>query len=68
MQAVMTEHDKMMLDIMEFTSMVVGLAEMREVPANLRADAILVLEKAFHKTIMGKMVEKCIEKSTPCNN
>lgn len=68
MQAIMTEHDKMMLEIMEFTQVVVGVAEMRDVSATVRAEAILMAEKLFHKMIMKKMVEKCVEKSTPCNN
>lgn len=68
MQAVPTEHDKMMLEIMEFTQTVVGVAEMRDVPATVRAEAIVMAEKIFHKMIMNKMVEKCVEKSTPCNN
>ena len=68
MKAVMTEHDKMMLEIMEFTQVVVGVAEMRDIPATVRAEAILMAEKLFHKVIMNKMVEKCVEKSTPCNN
>lgn len=68
MKAVATEHDKMMMDIMDFTSMVVGIAEMRDVAANVRADAIFVVEKAFHKMIMEKIMEKCVEKSIPCNN
>ena len=68
MKAVATEHDKMMMDIMDFTSMVVGIAEMRDIPAKVRADGIFVIEQAFHKMIMEKIVEKCVEKSTPCNN
>lgn len=68
MKAVPTEHDKMMLEIMEFTKVVVGVAEMRDVSVNIRAEAILMAEKLFHKMIMEKMVEKCVEKSTPCNN
>jgi len=68
MKAVMTEHDKMMLEIMEFTQLVVGVAEMRDVPATVRADTILLVEKVFHKMIMNKMVEKCAASSTPCNN
>ena len=68
MKAVMTEHDKMMLEIMEFTQVVVGVAEMRDVPAKIRAETILMAEKLFHKVIMNKMVEKCVTASTPCNN
>jgi len=68
MKAVMTEHDKMMLDIMEFTQLVVGVAEMRDVPAKIRAETILMAEQMFHKMIMNKMVKKCATASTPCNN
>lgn len=68
MKAVATEHDKMMLEIMEFTKVVVGVAEMRDVSVNIRAEAIFMAEKLFHKMIMDKMLEKCVEKSTPCNN
>lgn len=68
MKAIMTEHDKTMLEIMEFTQLVVGVAEMRDVPATVRADTILIVEKAFHKIIMEKMIEKCATSATPCNN
>jgi len=68
MKAVVTEHDKMMADIMGFTQLVVGVAEMRDLPATVRADTILLVEKAFHKMIMEKMIEKCATASTPCNN
>ena len=68
MKAVMTEHDKMMADIMGFTQLVVGVAEMRDLPATVRADTILLVEKAFHKMIMEKIVEKCAEKATPSAN
>jgi len=68
MKAVVTEHEQMMMDIMDFTSMVVGIAEMRDVAANIRADAIFVVEQAFHKMIMEKIVEKCVEKATPSAN
>lgn len=68
MKAIMTEHDKTMLEIMEFTQLVVGVAEMRDVPATVRADTILIVEKAFHKMIMEKMIKKCATSATPCNN
>ena len=64
----MTEYDKMMLEIMDFTQVIVGVAEMRDIHANVRAEAIFMAEKLFHKMIMNKMAEKCVEKSTPCNN
>ena len=63
-----TEHDKMMAEIMVFTQTIVGVAEMRTVPATVRAEAILMAERIFHGMIMKKMLEKCVEKSTPCNN
>jgi len=64
----LTEHDKMMAEIIAFTQTVVGVAEMRTVPASVRAEAIVMAERIFHKTIMNKMLEKCVEKSIPCNN
>jgi hypothetical protein len=63
-----TEHDKMMAEIMAFTQTVVGVAEMRTVPATVRAEAIMMAERIFHGLIMKKMLEKCVEKSIPCNN
>ncbi len=64
----LTEHDKMMAEIIAFTQTVVGVAEMRTVPASLRAEAIVMAERIFHGLIMKKMLEKCVEKSIPCNN
>lgn len=64
----LTEHDKMMAEIIAFTETVVGVAEMRTVPVKVRAEAIIMAEKIFHKVIMNKMLGKCVEKSTPCNN
>jgi hypothetical protein len=64
----LTEHDKMMAEIIAFTQTVVGVAEMRTVPAKVRAEAIVMAERIFHGLIMKKMLEKCVEKSTPCNN
>lgn len=68
MQAIATEHDKMMAEIMDFTGTIVGIAGMNDVPTAIRAKAIFMAEQLFHKVVMDKMVEKCIEKSTPCNN
>jgi len=68
MKIAATEHDKMMMEIMEFTSVIVGVAEMRDIPAKIRAEAILMAEQLFHKVIINKMVEKCVTASTPCNN
>jgi hypothetical protein len=64
----LTEHDKMMAEIIAFTQTVVGVAEMRTVPATVRAEAIVMAERIFHGLIMKKMLEKCVEKSIPCNN
>jgi len=63
-----TEHDKMMAEIMVFTQTIVGVAEMRSVPAIVRAETIMMAERIFHGLIMKKMLEKCVEKSIPCNN
>jgi len=63
-----TEHDKMMAEIMVFTQTIVGVAEMRSVPATVRAETIMMAERIFHGLIMEKMLEKCVEKSIPCNN
>lgn len=68
MQAIATEHDKMMAEIMDFTQTVVGVTEMKNVPVQVKAEAIFMAEQIFHKLIMSKMIEKCVEKSTPCNN
>lgn len=68
MRAAATEYDMMMADIMAFTQTVVGVAEMRNVPANVRAEAIFMAEKIFHKLIMNKLLEKRIQKVSPCNN
>ena len=64
----LTEHDKMMAEIIAFTQTVVGVAEMRTVPASVRAEAIMMAERIFHGLVMKKMLEKCVEKSIPCNN
>ncbi len=63
-----TEHDLMMADIQLFTSNVIGIVEMNDVPAKVRAEAIYTIELIFHKFIMSRMIEKCVEKSIPCNN
>jgi hypothetical protein len=63
-----TEHDLMMEDIQVFTSNIVGIAEMKNVPTKVRAEAIYNMELIFHKFIMSRMIEKCVEKSIPCNN
>ena len=63
-----TEHDKMMAEIMCFTETIVGVAEMRDIPATIRADTILLAEQLFHKVIMDRMIVQCVQKSTPCDN
>lgn len=68
MQRVMTEHEEMMVDIMQFTNAVVVLAEMHDVPPRDRAEAIRVAEQIFHGMIMTKMIEKCANNAVPCNN
>lgn len=68
MMMIPTESDNMMAEIMEFTSTVVGLAEMKDVAVPIRAKAIMLAEQVLHKVIMDKLVDKCIEKSIPCNN
>jgi hypothetical protein len=64
----LTDHDKMMAEIIAYTETIVGVAEMRTVPAKVRAEAIMLAERIFHRAIMSKILEKCVEKSTPCNN
>lgn len=68
MQTVMTEHDKMLNEIHSFTRTVVAIAEMQKEPVRARADAIMMAEYLFHQIVMNKMLEKCVEKATPCNN
>jgi len=55
----LTEHDLMMAEIIAFTQTVVGVAEMRTVPASVRAEAIMMAERIFHGLVMKKMLEKC---------
>ena len=62
------EHEKMLQEIMQFTSSVVCITEMPGVSNRNKADAIFMCEKIFHKVIMDKLVSKCVEKSIPCNN
>lgn len=68
MKAVLTEHEMMLAEVMTFTNTVVGVVEMTSVPAKIRAEAIGMAEKIFHKVIMNKMLNKCVEKATPSNN
>ena len=68
MKLAATEHDKMMAEIIQYTTTIVSVAVMNDIPIKTRAEAIRMAEQIFHKVIMSKMVEKCVEKSTPCNN
>lgn len=68
MKLTATEHDQMMVEIMEFTMTIVGVAEMKDIDVTVRAKAIFMAEQIFHKMIMNKMLAKCVEKVTPCNN
>lgn len=68
MQIAVTENDKMMSEIMQFTQVIVGVTEMRNVPIQVRAEAILMAEQLFHRVVMGKMIQKCGTAATPCNN
>lgn len=68
MKLAATEHDQMMAEIMEFTMTVVAVAEIRDIDAVVKAKAIYMAEQIFHKMIMNKMLAKCVEKVTPCNN
>lgn len=68
MKTVLTEHEMMLAEVMTFTNTVVGVAEMNSVPARIRAEAIGMAEQIFHKVIMNKMLNKCVEKATPSNN
>lgn len=68
MMAVRTEHEKMMLEVMEFTSAVVSITQLRDCDVYSKANAILLIEQMFHKMIMDKIVEKCEKTSTPCLN
>ena len=41
---------------------------MHNVPAQTRANAIIMAEKSFHRFIMNKMLEKCKKKAVPSSN
>ena len=68
MRLAVTEHGQMMVEIMEFTMTVVGVAEMKDIDVTVKAKAIYMAEQIFHKMIMNKILAKCVEKVTPCNN
>lgn len=63
-----TEHDKMMVEIMEFTKTIVCLSGLQSVNVHDKAQAIFLAEKLFHKIVMDKIVTKCENISTPCQN
>ncbi len=63
-----TEHDLVMDDIMAFTGAIVAIAEMKNVHVRDKANAIYLAETVFHKMIMNKIVEKCVNKSIPSAN
>ena len=68
MKAIATENDQIMMDIMDYVRAIVGIAEMHNVPAQTRANAIMMAEKSFHRFIMNKMLEKCKKKAVPSSN
>ncbi len=57
MQAVITKHDLVLHEIMEFTGTVVGIAQMQGVSNIEKADAIFVAEKILHKVMLNYMSE-----------
>lgn len=68
MIAVQTEHEKVMADIMNFTQLVLTIAEKPQWPLDIRVKAIYEAERLLHGAIMAKMVNKCIKHSEPCRN
>lgn len=68
MRAAQTEHDKMLKEVHEFTRAVIAVTEMTNSPMQDRVDTILAMEYLFHSLIMKKILDKCVEKATPCNN
>lgn len=68
MTAVQTEHDRVMADIMSFTSVVVKITDMLDLPVSVRAKAIFEAEKVFYKVMIDRMVEKCVKQLEPCRN
>lgn len=63
-----TEYELVMDDIMAFTSTIVGIAELRNIPVADRANAIYLAEGIFHKVLMDKMIKKCESKAIPSTN
>lgn len=68
MIAMPSESDVIMAEIMEFTTTVVGVAELKDVQTHIKAKAIFMAEQILHKIIMNKIVEKCVESTTPSAN
>ena len=68
MIAVQTEREKVMADIMNFTTLVLAIAERPQWPLDIRVKAIYEAERLLHGAIMAKMVNKCIKQSEPCRN
>ncbi len=68
MKAVATESDMMAEDIADFTTMIVGIATMKDVPNDVKAESILQVERIFHSFIMKKIVSKCESKAIPSSN
>lgn len=63
-----TERDNVLADIMDFTATVVGIATMNGVENPVKAKAIFMAEQMLHQVIMDKIVEKCVESTTPSEN
>jgi hypothetical protein len=68
MKAVATESELIAVDIADFTTMIVGIITMKDVPNHVKADSILEVEKIFHSFIMKKIVNKCKSKAVPSSN
>jgi hypothetical protein len=68
MKAVATESDMMAADIADFTTMIVGITVMKDVPNHVKTESILKVEKIFHSFIMKKIVSKCESKAIPSSN
>ena len=57
MQAVVTKHDMVLHEIMEFTGAVVSIAQMQGVSNMDKANAILLAERVLHKVMIGYIRE-----------
>lgn len=67
MKAVLTEHQKVLAEIIAFTDTVIRIAE-TNLPSSVRAKAIFKAEQILHSRLMDKLTTKCAEKSVPCVN